>query len=109
MARFLVAELSDPRSGGLFAHTTDPSAVGVFAVRRLPVEDNARALRLLLRLRALRPELAAELAPPIARLTWFVMRPAYVKASGRFLGELLLAFDELADLRGESPAASARQ
>ena len=36
--------------GGFFAHTVDPSAVGVFAERRLPVEENGQAARFLLEL-----------------------------------------------------------
>ncbi len=36
--------------GGFFAHTVDPSAVGVFAERRLPVEENGQAARFLMEL-----------------------------------------------------------
>lgn len=95
LARFLLAELVDERSGALFANTVDPAAVGVLATRRIPFEANVRALRFLLRLRAAQPELAAELSAPIERLARYVMSPEVYKTGGRFLGELLLALDEL--------------
>lgn len=95
LARFVLAELVDEPSGALFANTLDPAAVGVLAARRIPFEANVRALRFLLRLRAAQPELAGELTAPIERLARYVMAPENYKTSGRFLGELLLALDEL--------------
>ena len=45
LAEFMRAELEDPEHGGLFAHTVDPEAVGVFKTRRKPVEENGLAAR----------------------------------------------------------------
>lgn len=95
LARFLLAELADGESGAFFANTADPAAVGALAARRIPVEANVRALRFLLRLRAAQPPLGGELTAPIERLARYVMSPEVYKPSGRFLGELLLALDEL--------------
>lgn len=102
LARFMLAELIDARSGALFANTADPAAVGVLAARRIPFDANVRALRFLLRLRAAQPELASELTAPIERLARYLMAPEVYKTSGRFLGELLLALDELRAHHGTS-------
>lgn len=99
IGRFMMTELAGDVSGGLYASTRDPAAVGVFAVRREPFEDNVRALRFLLRLCAASPQARAELAPRLPALVRSVTRPQVYKASGRFLGELLLALDELRELR----------
>lgn len=88
-------ELRDPVSGGMFASTRDPAAVGVLAERRVPQEDNVRALRFLLALSAHDAALARTAAPRLAELTRAVARPAAFKPSGRFQGELLLALDEV--------------
>jgi len=45
----LLRELADER-GAFFASSADPDAVGVFAARRKPFEDNATALRFFARL-----------------------------------------------------------
>lgn len=47
---FMRARLEDPQHGGFYAHTEDPAAVGVFAVRRKPVEENGVAARFLVAL-----------------------------------------------------------
>jgi uncharacterized protein YyaL (SSP411 family) len=92
--RFVTSRLRDPRTGGLFAHTEDPSAPGELAERRLPLEDGAIAARVLLRLHrstgdeALRGHAEAALAALAHRAT--------IRRHGRKVGELLLALEELA-------------
>lgn len=44
---FMRERLEDREHGGFFAHTEDPHAVGVFATRRKPVEENGLAARFL--------------------------------------------------------------
>jgi len=98
----LVKDLAAP-DGGFYAHTEDPNAVGVFQSRRRPVDDNIAAARFLLRLHRVTGDArwlaAAERS--IARLA----TPETIKGRAKFLGDLLLAFDELAAAR----AAAARR
>jgi uncharacterized protein len=98
LADFLLAELSDERGGGLFASTKDVSAVGVFAVRRVPFEDNTLALRFLARLGVAAP--SAKITTAVDRLLRALARPEQIKARGRFLGDFLLALDETKAIRG---------
>lgn len=51
-AEFIERELAAPE-GGYFAHQADPEAVGEFARRRMPPEENAAAARLMLDLHGL--------------------------------------------------------
>jgi uncharacterized protein YyaL (SSP411 family) len=52
IAQFMVDALADA-DGGLFAHTVDHSAVGVFAQRRKPLPDNALAAQFFIELHLL--------------------------------------------------------
>jgi uncharacterized protein YyaL (SSP411 family) len=89
IADFMLAELVDASGGGLFATTADPDAVGVFAARRVPFEDNVMALRFLARLpRDARRTLA------IGRILRAISVPEEIKARGRWLGDYLLALEE---------------
>jgi hypothetical protein len=49
VAEFMQAELAAPE-GGFYAHQVDPEAVGIFAERRMPPEDNGLAAQFLLEL-----------------------------------------------------------
>lgn len=51
-AEFIERELAAP-GGGYYAHQADPEAVGEFAQRRMPPEENAAAARLMLDLHGL--------------------------------------------------------
>jgi uncharacterized protein YyaL (SSP411 family) len=51
---FVTKELADPESGGFFASTVDPDAVGVFSHRRVSFEDNVVALRVVSKLARIR-------------------------------------------------------
>jgi hypothetical protein len=89
IADFILAELVDESGGGLFATTADPDAVGVFAARRVPFEDNVMALRLLARL----PH-DGKRAAAIGRILRAISVPEEIKARGRWLGDYLLALEE---------------
>jgi uncharacterized protein YyaL (SSP411 family) len=52
VAQFMIDALADA-DGGLFAHTVDPSAVGVFAQRRKPLPENALAAQFFIELHML--------------------------------------------------------
>jgi hypothetical protein len=101
IADFMIAELTDDVSGGLFASTKDPDAVGVFAKRRMPFEDDVVALRMLARLaRALPAAEAKKLAPAIDRTLRAVSTPEQIRGRGRMIGDYLLALEETKGVRG---------
>lgn len=52
IAQFMIEALAD-EDGALFAHTADPSAVGVFATRRKPLPENALAAQFFIELHLL--------------------------------------------------------
>lgn len=84
-------QLRDPETGGFFAHTEDPQAVGVFRERRIPIAQNAIVARALMALARLsdREELH-ELALASLRAC---ARPAELRALGRMVGEYLIALE----------------
>ena len=87
---------ADPRSGALFESTEDANAAGVFGRRRIPFTNDvgaARAIAALGRLDhdpAMRERARAVLAA--------VASPRALDAQGRWLGEFLLALDEVGSL-----------
>lgn len=93
IAAFLMGALQDPQGGGFYASTPDPNAVGAFAVRRKPFEDDVMAVRFL----ALLDRLASsrEHADAIGRTLAIVSQPEAVDARGRMVGDLLLALDDV--------------
>ncbi len=94
LAMHVLDALGGESPGALFAHTGDPAAVGVFAERRRPFRENARAARWFLRLDAVtgdrvwRERAALVLRDIAARET--------VKAQGRRIGDFAMALSELA-------------
>jgi uncharacterized protein YyaL (SSP411 family) len=92
IADFMLTDLADDDGGGFFAQTADPDAVGVFAARRVPFEDNVTAIRFLSRVAKASPDAKYKVA--IGRTLRAVADPAQIKARGRFLGDLLLALEE---------------
>jgi uncharacterized protein len=98
IADFVLSDLIDEEGGGLFASTKDPDAVGVFAARRVPFEENVMALRLLSRV-------ARRTADPryrtaIDRILRAISTPEEIKGRGRMLGDYLLALEETKGVRG---------
>jgi uncharacterized protein YyaL (SSP411 family) len=101
IADFMIAELTDEDSGGMFASTKDPDAVGVFATRRVPFEDNVAAVRMLSHLaRAVPAGSAKKYSVAIDRLLRATSRPEDIKSRGRMIGDYLLALDESKGVRG---------
>jgi uncharacterized protein len=103
LAAFLLKDLRDDKSGGLFAHTEDPSAMGVFTARRVPFEDNVMALRFLARLAKVAP--SHELVGAIDGILRALAKPDQIKARGRFIGDFLLALEETKSVRGAAGKA----
>jgi uncharacterized protein YyaL (SSP411 family) len=87
---FAEAELRSPE-GGCFAHTPDPTAVGVFARRGKPLEQNAVLAQVMLEL-AHRQDDEARHARALELLR-DIARPAAVARQGRKVGELALALE----------------
>jgi uncharacterized protein YyaL (SSP411 family) len=98
IAAFLERELYDAKGGGFFGSTVDPDAVGVFAERRKPFEDNVVALRFLARLtRTTRDD---RYQPMIAGTLRSIASPDAIRERGRMLGDFLLALEETRGVRG---------
>lgn len=100
IADFMLTDLADDEGGGLFGNTRDPDAVGVFAKRRIPFEDNVVALRVLARLA--RTSVDAKYKIAIDRILRAITTPEEIKARGRWLGDYLLVLEETAGVRGVS-------
>lgn len=96
LAKFMQESLVDREHGGFFAHTLDPDAVGVFAERRKPLEENAMAVRFMLELHRQIDHLP-ESSPygdiAIAALRG-VSQPERVRDEGRMIGQYALALAE---------------
>jgi uncharacterized protein YyaL (SSP411 family) len=92
VADSLAADLFDEKAGGFWSSTLDPNAIGVFAQRRKPFEDNVLAMRFLARLAKQHPTDAYRKL--IARTLRAVATPDQIKDRGRMLGDFLLALDE---------------
>ncbi len=96
LAKFMQAELLDRERGGFFAHTADPAAVGVFAERRKPLEENAIAARFLLELHRQidhlpEPSKHGDIAIATLRA---VSDPKKIREEGRMIGQYALAVAE---------------
>jgi uncharacterized protein YyaL (SSP411 family) len=101
IADFMIAELTDDDSGGMFASTKDPDAVGIFATRRVPFEDNVVAVRFLAHLAHAVPAAdAKKYSIALDRLLRAVSKPEEIKARGRMIGDYLLALEESKGVRG---------
>jgi uncharacterized protein YyaL (SSP411 family) len=98
LATFLVTDLEDKEGGAFYAHTADRDAVGVFAARRKPFEENVMAIRFLARL--VRAGRATDTAPhTIACALRAIATPEGIKGRGRMLGDFLLALEETKGVR----------
>jgi uncharacterized protein len=97
LALLLVGPLADERGGGFYASTPDAAAVGVFATRRKPFEDNVMAVRFLARLARAAPDDAIRTA--VAHALPVVATKAAIEDRGRMIGDLLLALEETRGVR----------
>jgi uncharacterized protein YyaL (SSP411 family) len=101
IADFMIAELTDDDSGGMFASTRDPDAVGIFATRRVPFEDNVAAIRFLAHLAHAVPAAdAKKYSIALDRLLRATSKPEEIKSRGRMIGDYLLALEESKGVRG---------
>ncbi|MBK6920873.1 MAG: thioredoxin domain-containing protein [Deltaproteobacteria bacterium] len=96
-ARFMLTHLQGPR-GGFYAHTADPEAVGVFAERRMPTEENGQAARMLAALH--RHEdgdggLATPYLDAARRALAVLGDPKAIAAEGRIVGSYLMGLEEV--------------
>ncbi len=90
IAEFILRDLSDgTNQRAFFASTVDPDAVGVFATRRKPFEENVAAIRLLARLARSGRVDRARYTAAIAGALRAVATPDAIKARGRVLGDFL--------------------
>jgi hypothetical protein len=96
LADFMHAQLEDREHGGFFAHTPDPGAVGVFAVRRKPIEENGLAARFLLELHRQIDHLPtpSPWADAAVRALRTLSDPGELAEQGRMLGQYTLALAE---------------
>jgi len=93
IAATMEARLLDPATGAYFAQTADPNAVGVFAHRRRPLDDNTAAARFL-------AALAGTTADPAyraraERTLTAALTPDALDHQGFWLGGVLLALDDI--------------
>jgi uncharacterized protein YyaL (SSP411 family) len=101
LADFMIAELTDEQTGGMFASTKDPDAVGIFAARRVPFEENVVVVRMLSHLaRALPAAEAKKYASALDRVLRATSKPEDIKSRGRMIGDYLLALEESKGVRG---------
>lgn len=93
IAARIETSLADPETGAYYAQTADQHAVGVFARRRRPLEDNVAAARFLAGLaRATRdPALRARSERTLAA----TLTPDALDHEGGWLGGVLLALDDI--------------
>ena len=94
----ILRDLTDSERGGFFASGVDPDAVGVFAVRRKPFEDNVAAVRLLARLARVKKD-EPRYPAAIGAALRAVATPDGIKGRGRVLGDFLLALEETRGVR----------
>ncbi len=103
LADAILDRVEDPRGGGFFAHSKDPDAVGVFAARRKPFEDNVAMIRVLARLARATSGVPADRAPrykrAITRALRAIATPERIRDRGRMIGDFLLALEETKGVR----------
>jgi uncharacterized protein YyaL (SSP411 family) len=95
---FLLRELA-AEDGGFYAGTKDPDAVGVFAARRKPFEDNVTAIRMLARLARASKGADAKYTRAIGGALRAIATPDAIKDRGRMIGDFLLALEETRGVR----------
>jgi uncharacterized protein YyaL (SSP411 family) len=97
IAQFMIDSLADG-DGGLFAHTLDPSAVGVFAQRRKPLPDNALAAQFFIELHLLLDGDGTQPTPWLEharRALLAVGGDAQIEASGKLAARYAFALELL--------------
>ena len=97
LADVMTAELFYDDSGAFFGSSKDPDAVGVFATRRTPFEENVLAIRFFAKVA--RESKDAKHKVTIARALRAVSDPTEIKGRGRWLGDYLMALEETKGVR----------
>jgi uncharacterized protein YyaL (SSP411 family) len=97
IADFLGTDFFDEKGGGFWSSNADPNAIGVFASRTKPFEDNVLGLRFLARVAKETPTEGYRRL--IARTLRAVATPDRIKERGRMLGDFLLALEETKGVR----------
>lgn len=92
-ADYVLANLQDD-AGGFFAHSKDPAAVGVFAQRRKPVEENGTTARFLVALHRYRRE-QPRYREAAQRALQALGDQQTVRGEGRIIGSYLLGLEAL--------------
>lgn len=93
VADFMHAELAAV-GGGYYAHSKDPSAVGVFAERRRPLRENSLAAQFLIELAAhVDDDTAARLSARAHETLLAIGSEAQIEMGGKALGRYLVALD----------------
>lgn len=98
VAAFMLASLRDADTGAFFAHTLDPDAVGVFARRRTPHEENGLAARMLAALHRVVDGDGSTPTPYLAaaeRALASLGDPTRVADEGRIVGQYALGLQEV--------------
>jgi uncharacterized protein YyaL (SSP411 family) len=91
VAEFMHADLA-AEGGGYYAHTEDPSAVGVFAERRRPLRENSLAAQFLIELATyVGDDAAAQLSARAHATLLAIGSEAQLQASGKTVGRYLIA------------------
>ncbi len=95
IARFMHVQLAAP-DGGYHAHSVDPSAVGVFAKRRVPLPENALAAEFLIELHQLVDGDGSGESPLLERARAALLAvgsEAEIRSRGKVLGRYLIALE----------------
>jgi uncharacterized protein YyaL (SSP411 family) len=93
LAEFMHTELA-AEGGGYYAHSKDPSAVGVFAERRRPLRENALAAQFLAELRAyVDDQAAAQLSTRVHDTLLAIGSADQIETSGKVVGRYLIALE----------------
>lgn len=93
IGELLQARFEDTSGGGFWAHTEDPQAVGVFAQRRKPSEENGLAAVFLMELHRYSDgdgTLETPYAEAARRALVAVAQPELLREHGRIIGRVLL-------------------
>ena len=100
IAHAIARDFADPSSSAYFTATEDPDAVGVFARRRIPFEDNVMVVRLFAKLALVgAQEERKDFAALAEKTLEAIARPEDIRARGRMIGDFLLAIEDIKALR----------
>lgn len=91
LADYMLEAFFDESHGGFYEHNLDEDAVGVFAARRKPFDDNVTAVRAYEKLTTIKHDARYDKA--VDRTLKYLSSPTKVADNGKFLGDFLLALE----------------